>query len=142
MTSKTFVGRSLVQGDAKGAALVSRRAFTFAHGVDPETGEITDVRSDICGSNVKGAVLLYPFGKGSTTASSWFLETVRRGNGPAAIITGSIDLAPIIGSVLAKLLVGKSVPVLTGFDESFFGEISNGDNLEVGENSVEVSKVT
>jgi len=114
VTSKTTRGRGLVPGRAEGEALVSTRAFTFAHGVDPGTGVVTDIRSDIRGSNVKGKVLCYPWGKGSTTASAWFMETVRRGNSPAALITEGVDLSVVIGSVMAKVVYGKNIPVLSG----------------------------
>jgi len=107
-------GRCLVAGNARGEALVSRKAFTFAHGVNPSTGIVTDVRSDVRGENVKGKILFYPFGKGSTTASSWFLETARLGNNPAAIVTEGVDLSAVIGSVLAKIMYGKEIPVVAG----------------------------
>ena len=107
-------GRGLVHGAVQGRILVSARAFTFAHGVDPATGQVTDIRSDIRGSNVRGRVLCYPFGKGSTTASSWFIETVRRGNAPAALLTEAVDLSAVIGSVMAGVFYGKKIPVLSG----------------------------
>ena len=78
-----FKGRVLLEGRAKGEALVSRRAFTFAHGVEPSTGVVTDIRSDLLGESVREKVLFFPFGKGSTTGAAWFLETVRVGNAPA-----------------------------------------------------------
>lgn len=113
MTGRSLKARFLVQGSASGEALVSKVAFTFAHGVDPATGTVTDVRSDIRGAKVKGKVLFYPFGKGSTTASAWFLETVRLGNAPAAVVTQGTDLSAVIGSVLAKLVYGRSIPVVS-----------------------------
>jgi predicted aconitase with swiveling domain len=64
--------------------------------------------------NVKGKILFYPFGKGSTTASSWFLETVRLGNNPVAIVTEGVDLSAVIGSVMAKVVYGKEIPVMSG----------------------------
>jgi uncharacterized protein len=106
--------RPLVQGSASGDPVVSSRAFTFAHGVDPSTGKVTDIRSDIRGTNVKGRVVIYPFGKGSTTASAWFLETARLGNAPAAIVTVSVDLSAVIGSVMAGTMYGLTIPVLSG----------------------------
>lgn len=115
-----FAIRTLVDGNAEGPAVVSTRAFTFAHGVDPSTGRVTDVHSDIVGESVKGKVLIYPYGKGSTTASAWFLETVRAGNGPVAVVTGAVDLAAVIGSVLAGLLYGKKIPVATVLQEGLF----------------------
>jgi phosphomecalonate degydratase small subunit len=94
--------------------LVSSRAFTFAHGVDPATGLVTDVRSDVRGSNVRGRILCYPFGKGSTTASAWFIETVRRGNQPSALVTEGVDLSAVIGAVMAGVVYGKKIPVVSG----------------------------
>ena len=139
MSPKTFKAMGLVSGRAQGEALVSRRAFTFAHGVEPKTGKVTDVRSDIVGSMVAGAVLFYPFGKGSTTASSWFLETVRSGSAPAAIVTDSVDLSAVIGSVLAKLMYDKGIPVLARFSIDLYGEIRPGNRVNVDGSSGELT---
>ena len=119
-------GKGLVKGSARGEALVSRRAFTFAHGVDPSTGIVTDVRSDVRGMNVRGKILFYPFGKGSTTASSWFLETVRLGNNPAAIVTEAVDLSAVIGSVMARVIYGKEIPVMTGVPRTAYLGLKSG----------------
>lgn len=126
MTGPEFRGRGLVPGGATGAALLSQKAFTFAHGVDPTTGTVTDIRSDIRGTSVKGRVLFYPFGKGSTTASSWFLEGVRLGNCPSAIVTEGVDLSAVIGSVLAKVIYGKEIPVVSGVSRDQFSKIPSG----------------
>ncbi len=128
---RRFSGRCLVGGSAKGDALVSAKAFTFAHGVDPDTGKVTDVHSDIRGENVKGKILFYPFGKGSTTASAWFLETARLGNTPAAIVTEGIDLSAVIGSVLARIVYGRSIPVLSSFPTEMYSELKNGEHVEL-----------
>jgi predicted aconitase with swiveling domain len=124
-------GKGLVPGNATGKALVSQKAFTFAHGVDPNNGKVTDVRSDVRGLNVKGKVLFYPFGKGSTTASSWFLETVRLGNQPAAIVTESVDLSSVIGSVMARLVYGRGIPVVSGVPREEYSRIGSGTEVTV-----------
>jgi hypothetical protein len=123
MNPGTMKGKGLVPGKAKGEALISQRAFAFAHGVDPATGRVTDIRSDIRGSNVRGVVLFYPFGKESTTASSWFLETVRLGNHPAAIVTEEADLSAVTGSVLAEMIYGKEIPVVSGVSRIIYSQI-------------------
>jgi hypothetical protein len=127
-----------MEGSAEGEAVVSVKAFTFAHGVDPTTGEVTDVRSDVRGSNVRGKVLFYPFGKGSTTASAWFLETVRLGNQPSAIITEGVDLSAVIGSVMAKLIYGKDVPVISGVPRSAYAWVKSGERVLVDGRTGEV----
>ncbi len=118
------------------------KAFTFAHGVDPATGEVTDVRSDIRGSNVKGKVLFYPFGKGSTTASAWFLEAVRLGNHPSAIVTEGVDLSAVIGSVMAKVVYGKEIPVVWGVSREAYSGLLPGRMVEVDSVSGQVRLIT
>lgn len=139
MSSARLRGRGLIGGTVEGAALVSTKAFTFAHGVDPSSGEVTDVRSDIRGSNVRGKVLFYPFGKGSTTASAWFLETVREGNNPAAIVTEGVDLSAVIGSVMARVVYGKEVPVVGGIPREAYSKIPSGHRVEVNATLGEVT---
>jgi uncharacterized protein len=131
LTGPVLDGRSLIPGKAVGAAVLSQKAFTFAHGVDPSDGTVTDVRSDVRGANVKGKVLFYPFGKGSTTASSWFLETVRLGNSPAAIVTEGVDLSAVIGSVMAREIYGKEIPVVSGVSREQYSRISQGARVTV-----------
>lgn len=80
---------------------------------------------------MKGKILFYPFGKGSTTASAWFVETVRLGNSPAAVVTESTDLGMVIGSVLAKAIYGKNVPVLSGFPKEVYSKLKNGERATV-----------
>jgi predicted aconitase with swiveling domain len=138
MTEGALRGRGLMKGRAEGKALLSEKAFTFAHGVDPSTGDVMDVRSDIRGSNVKGAVLFYPFGKGSTTASAWFLETVRRGNQPAAIVTEGVDLSAVIGAVMASVIYGKHIPVVSGIPRSSYMSLKAGERVSVDGESGEV----
>lgn len=138
MTAEMLKGRGLIAGKTEGEALVSQRAFTFAHGVDPSTGKVTDVRSDVRGSNVRAKVLFYPFGKGSTTASSWFLETVRLGNHPAALVTEGVDLSAVIGSVMARIIYQKEIPVVSGISRSQYSKIQSGDIVLVDADEGEV----
>ena len=140
MSQRTLKGRGLMKGTAHGKALLSEKAFTFAHGVDPSTGEVVDVRSDIRGSSVRGAILFYPFGKGSTTASAWFLETVRKGNHPAAIVTEGVDLSAVIGSVMAGVIYGKQVPVVSGVPRTAYLSIERGEEVSVDGESGEVKR--
>ncbi len=138
MTAKVLRGRGLIAGKARGEALVSQKAFTFAHGVDPSTGDVTDVRSDIRGLNVRAKVLFYPFGKGSTTASSWFLEAVRLGNYPAGIVTEGVDLSAVIGSVMARLIYERQIPVISGVSRGDYSRISSGEAVFLNGDTVEV----
>jgi hypothetical protein len=127
----------MVAGKAEGQAVVSRRAFTFAHGVDPSSGRVTDIHSDLQGENLRGKILFYPFGKGSTTASAWFLETVRLGNAPAAVVTESVDLSVLIGSLLAKSVYARSIPILCGLPKWHLA-VKTGDRVAVDGSTGEI----
>ncbi len=141
MSHQPLKGKGLIGGRAEGDALISVKAFTFAHGVDPSNGDVTDVRSDIRGLNVGGKVLFYPFGKGSTTASSWFLESVRLGNHPVALVTEGVDLSAAIGSVMARLVYGKEIPVVCGIDRSSSANIGQGRRVSLDGDTGEVAVV-
>jgi predicted aconitase with swiveling domain len=122
VSSKTFKCQVLVGGDASGEALFCRQAFTFARAVDPRTGLVVDVRSEMTGTSIRGKVLFYPRGKGSTAGSSCLVEAIRLGNGPAAVVTEHPDLAAVVGSSVAGILYGKTIPVLSGIDTRVFAK--------------------
>jgi predicted aconitase with swiveling domain len=120
MTSKTYKCRVLVGGDASGEPLFCREAFTFARAVDPGTGLVADLRSEMTGASIRGKVLFYRRSKGSTAGSVCLAEAIRLGNGPAAVVTERPDLAAIVGSTVAGTLYGRTVPVLSDIDTRVF----------------------
>ena len=134
-----FKGRVLLEGRATGEALVSRKAFTFAHGVEPSTGVVTDLRSDLRGENVREKVLFFPFGKGSTTGAAWFLETVRLGNGPAAVLTQTAEPMIVTGAILGEMLYGRKIPVMTDFPPTMAEILRTGDPVTVETTTREVT---
>ena len=118
-------GRGITPGEGSGRALISHLPFMFAHGVEPKTGDVIDIRSDVVKENIKGRVLIFPSNKGSTTGSAWFLEAIRRGNGPAAVINGETE--PIIATALfmARLLYGITIPLVDRLERDISGVITN-----------------
>jgi predicted aconitase with swiveling domain len=128
---RTIRGRPVVPGKAAGEAVVCRASFMFAHGVDPQTGVVTDVRSDVFGRSIKGKVLVFPFGKGSTTGSAWFLEAARQGNGPAAVLNQETEPVVVTGALLAKLVYSRAIPLVDRLDPGDLAEIEDGDIVEV-----------
>jgi predicted aconitase with swiveling domain len=126
---KIYSAKKLIEGKASGIALVSDQAFTFAHGVDPKTGKINDLHNRLKGRSVKKKILFYLYGKGSTTASAWFLETVRLGNEPSGIVTSVVDPASVIGSAVASILYGKNIPVMLW--PTMQGRIKTGQHVTI-----------
>ena len=131
MKAREVHGGVMIGGKAEGQALVSLKAFTYANGVDPSTGTVTDVRSDIKGLSLKGRVLVYSYGKGSTSGAAWFLETARRGNDPLAVLTQAPEPTAVVGSILAKVLHGKTIPVMSGFEADVTTVVKTGSIVRV-----------
>jgi len=128
-------GRRISSGIAEGEALVTTQAFGFSHGVEPATGRVSDESHEWLGQNIKGKVLIFPYGKGSLTGGLWILETARLNNTPAAVI--NLDTDPIIaaGFIMAKLLYGKEIPIVDQLDFSPIDLIETGDWVRVNANN-------
>lgn len=131
MGESSLKGRGLVAGVVEGEALVTKNLFGFSHGVDPSTGEISDERHEWRGLNMKGKVLVFPFGKSSSSGALWIMETVRWGNAPAAII--NVEAEPIIGAgcLLAAIIYGKIIVLVDRMDRNPCEVIKNGDYVRV-----------
>lgn len=124
-------GRSITEGVAEGEALVTHQFFGFTHGVEPATGRISDERHEWMGKNMKGKVLVFPYGKSSASGSLFILEAIRCGNGPAALI--NIETEPVIGAgfILAKIFYQVAIPVVDRLDQDPLEVIRTGDYVRV-----------
>jgi predicted aconitase with swiveling domain len=105
-------GRTLVQGDARGLALVLSEPLSFWGGLDPATGMIIDVRHPQRGAVVTDTVLLMPGGRGSSSSSTVLAEAVRAGTAPAAIVLAEADPIIALGAIVARELYGASIPIV------------------------------
>jgi predicted aconitase with swiveling domain len=99
----TYSGKAIVKGNASGEALVSLKPISFLGGIDPSTGIIKDEASELKGQTVKGRILIYPTGKGSTVGSYVIYGMKKMGTAPAAIIMREADTVTIVGCVLAEI---------------------------------------
>jgi predicted aconitase with swiveling domain len=112
-------GRPLVAGDAEGTLLASSEPLSFWGGYDQETGEIIDRRHPLSGQNAAGCVLALPLTRGSSTTTAVFLEAVRRGTAPAAIITDGTDTFLTLASIVADEMYQNPVPIVAVSGEDF-----------------------
>ncbi|HLQ03629.1 MAG TPA: DUF126 domain-containing protein, partial [Nitrososphaerales archaeon] len=96
----------------------------------------------LMGENVREKVLIFPFGKGSTTGAAWFLETLRLGNGPAAVLTQTAETMVVTGAVLGEMLYGRRIPVMTDFPSTMADVVRTGDlvTVETKDRQVTVSR--
>lgn len=105
-------GRVLAGGEAEGLTLVLSAPLSFWGGIEAATGRIIDRSHPDLGTCITGRVLVMPGGRGSSSSSSVFAETIRRGTGPAAIVLGSADPILTVGSLVARFLYGIRCPVV------------------------------
>ena len=79
-------GRIINKGHIEGEALVTKDPISFYGGVDPKTGILTDKDNELNGQSIKGKVLVFPFGKGSTVGPYTIYQLAKLGNAPLAMV--------------------------------------------------------
>ncbi len=90
-------------GKTKGEALVSRNPMSFYGGIDPKTGIVIEKGHELEGSCVKGKILVFPKGKGSTVGSYVIYGLKKNGVAPAAILNKETETIVATGVILAGI---------------------------------------
>lgn len=123
-------GRKITKGKARGVALVSKKPLSFLGGVDPKTGIVKDIESDIRGESIKDKILVFPRGKGSTVGSYVLYQLKKNGVAPKAIIVEEAETIVATGAIIAE------IPMVDKVDIS---KIKNGQIVEVDADKGEVT---
>ena len=129
-------GRGLVKGRAEGEALVSKQPISFVGGVDPDTGVVIEKGHELEGQSIKGRVLIFPFGKGTTYNPFALFAMKKRETAPAAIINVKTEEIVLTGAILAQ------IPFIDRLDQDPLRVIGSGDYVKVDGDTgtVEVTK--
>ena len=122
MQGITLKGRTIVEGQCRGEALVSARPLSFLGGVDPADGRIIDKTHDLCGECIKDRILCFPHGRGSTVGSYVLYSLAKRKLAPRAIINHTADPVVVVGAIISD------TPMV---DQVDIKQIKTGDILEV-----------
>jgi uncharacterized protein len=130
MKASFFDGPSEIHAQA----LVSQKPISFLGGVNSETGMIIDDHSDIFGACMKGKILIYPFGKGSTGDTLRLWRSCYNGVGPVAIINDRPDPIQVEGALMAE------IGVLFGFPEKPTQVFKNGQMLCIKDGVITVEE--
>ena len=125
----------LVNGKANGEVLKLDEPLSFWGGVDPQTGEITDLRHPQGGMSVKGKILMMPFGRGSSSGSSVIAEGIRSGSGPAGIIMMEADVIIALGAIAADEIYGKAMPLIV-VEKTEYETYSTGDQIAISDDGI------
>jgi predicted aconitase with swiveling domain len=122
-------GRMINPGKARGEAMVSRTPIGFYGGIDPKTGVVIEKGHELEGKSVKGKILVFPSGKGSTVGSYVIYGLKKNGVAPAAIVNRETETIVATGVILS------GIPCVDGID---IEKIKTGDKLIVDADQAEV----
>lgn len=115
-------GRTVVEGQAAGEALVSLKPLSFLGGVDPADGRVIEKDHDLCGVCIKGKILCFPHGHGSTVGSYVLYSLAKKGLAPGAIVNEAADPVVVVGAIIAD------IPML---DRVNIRQIKTGETVKV-----------
>ena len=96
-------GRIIYKGKARGEALVTSQPISFYGGVDPNTGVVTEKGHELQGQSVKGKILVFPQGKGSTVGSYTLYRMKKNGVTPAGMINKECETIIAVGAIISEI---------------------------------------
>jgi predicted aconitase with swiveling domain len=96
-------GRVIYQGKAEGDALVASTPISFYGGVDPDSGKVIEKGHELYGESVKGRILVFPHGKGSTVGSYILYRLSKNGNAPHAILNEECETIVAVGAIISGI---------------------------------------
>ena len=118
-------GRIISRGVASGKALISKQPVSFYGGVNPENGVVIEKGHELEGKSIKGKVLVFPHGKGSTVGSYTLYRLRKNGATPKAIINGECETIVAVGAIIS------GIPLMDKLERSPFRLLKNGDLVKV-----------
>jgi predicted aconitase with swiveling domain len=96
-------GRIISRGKAEGEALVTSQPISFYGGVDPNSGEVIEKGHELQGKSVKGKILVFPTGKGSTVGSYTLYRMKKNGTAPAGIVNRECETVVAVGAIISEI---------------------------------------
>jgi predicted aconitase with swiveling domain len=96
-------GRIIYKGKAEAEALVTSMPISFYGGVDPNTGVVIEKGHELNGVSIKGKVLVFPQGKGSTVGSYTLYRLKKNGAAPAAMVNKETETIVAVGAIISEI---------------------------------------
>ncbi len=121
----------IVRGKASGRVLKSKMPINFLGAVDKKLGRVLDKNHDLYGKSLKGFILVFPHGIGSSVGAYTIYSLKSNGVAPAAMICTKADLTVATGCALAD------IPMVVVSEDEFESVKGAGANVE-GEGEDEV----
>ena len=96
-------GRIIYRGKAEGEALTTIQPISFYGGVDPNTGVVIEKGHALQGQSVKGKILVFPQGKGSTVGSYTLYRLKKNGVAPAGMVNRECETIVAVGAIISEI---------------------------------------
>ena len=96
-------GRLISKGKGEGEALITSMPISFYGGVDPNTGIVIEKGHELQGQSVKGKILVFPTGKGSTVGSYTLYRMKKNGTAPAGMINKECETVVAVGAIISEI---------------------------------------
>jgi hypothetical protein len=135
-------GKGCAPGEFEGEAVVSNQPFGFWQGIDPQTGFVIDRRHELFGASLRNKVFVFPFGRGSTGTPGIFLEAVRNGCAPAAIVNVKSEPMIVMCALLAEAFFKVRIPIVDGLDANPRDVLRTGDRVRINGTTGEIEVVS
>ncbi len=120
-------GRIISKGKSEGEALTTTQPISFYGGVDPNTGEVIEKGHELQGISVKGKILVFPQGKGSTVGSYTLYRLKKNGVAPAGMVNRECETIVAVGAIISE------IPCVDKVDIS---KIKTGDRVQIENDTV------
>ena len=124
-------GRIISRGVAEAEALTTSQPISFYGGVDPETSEILEKGHELQGKRIKGKILVFPTGKGSTVGSYTLYRLKKGGVAPAGIVNKECETVVAVGAIISEI---------SCVDEIDISKIETGDIVRLENGVVTIKK--
>jgi uncharacterized protein len=119
-------GRVIFEGTAVGRVLKSDVPLGFFGHLDPATGIYKEQGHPLDGASIKGRVLVFPRGKGSTVGSYILYGLKKAGNAPAAMVMTECDTIVAVGALIGEIPTVDSV-ALAGLENDQWVRVQGGE---------------
>jgi len=105
--------------------LITKQPISLLGDISPETGVITNENHELFGKAVRGQILVFPYGVGSTVGSYTLYRLKKRGNAPAGIVNDKAEPVVATGAILS------SIPMVDKPEQGLYTLIKTGQRLRL-----------
>lgn len=117
--------RTISRGCAEGQVLITRDPISFLGNIDPKTGKVVDANHELFGQSIKGKVLVFPHGKGSTVGSYVIYQLFKNGVAPAAMINMESEPIVAVGAIIS------AIPLVDRLENDPYTFLKDGMSIKV-----------